>query len=57
MTDADELLVDCDECPFSQVVPTDGDVSPAEVVVEHGKERGHTLSMEPVDEPEPVDDD
>lgn len=50
MTDAEKLRVDCDDCPFSKVVPTDADVQPAEIVVEHGQERGHTLSIEPVDE-------
>ncbi|MGZ0746002.1 hypothetical protein [Haloparvum sp. AD34] len=50
MTDAEKLRVDCDDCAFSEVVPTDGDVEPAEVVVEHGRDRGHTLSIEPVDD-------
>lgn len=50
VTDAEKLRVDCDDCAFSKVVPTDADVQPAEIVVEHGQERGHTLSIEPVEE-------
>lgn len=42
--------VECQECHFSTVVrPGDGRV-PADVVIEHGKEAGHKLSVTPLAE-------
>lgn len=40
-----EALIDCQECGFSETVqPEDGSL-PADVVVEHGRETGHKLSV------------
>lgn len=45
-----EALIDCQECAFSKTVhPKDGTL-PADVVVEHGKETGHKLSVGAIEE-------
>lgn len=36
----------CEDCPFSTTIHDDDDRLPADVVREHGKERGHKLSVE-----------
>lgn len=38
------VRVDCTECPFSKVVEK-REEKPADVIVEHGKETGHTLTV------------
>lgn len=42
-----QLRVVCTECHFSQVENKD-DGEPAMVIIEHGKETGHTLTTEEV---------
>lgn len=44
------MEVDCTDCPFSKIIPLDGEVIPAEVVIEHGQEYGHKLSVNPIEE-------
>lgn len=46
------FTVDCKECPFREVIGPEDDELPAEVLVAHGRERGHRLVLEqecPVD--------
>lgn len=40
-----EALIDCQECGFSKTVRPEDGTLPADVVVEHGKETGHKLSV------------
>lgn len=40
------VYVTCLECRYSQVVRKDSDQVPADYVVEHGLETGHTLTIE-----------
>lgn len=42
------IRVVCLECQFSAVVEK-GDMKPAEVIVEHGRETGHKLTTEDVE--------
>ncbi|MFB6164619.1 MAG: hypothetical protein ABEJ31_05620 [Haloarculaceae archaeon] len=42
-----EMIVDCQECPFREVVAVCEETTPAAVVVAHGRETGHTLSVAP----------
>lgn len=44
-----QIQVVCTECPFSRVVDRDGDES-ARVIIEHGRENGHKLTTEDVDD-------
>lgn len=39
-------VIECTECPFSEVVADEDDRLPADVVREHGEESGHKLSVE-----------
>ena len=41
--------VECTDCPFSRVVDDEDDELPAEVLIEHGRETGHTLTVSPAD--------
>lgn len=41
-----KALVNCKECPYSEVVMDEDDRLPADVVREHGEESGHKLSVE-----------
>lgn len=41
-----EAHIVCEDCPFSTTVHDGDDRLPADVVREHGKERGHKLSVE-----------
>ena len=42
-------VVDCTDCHFLTAVTTRGVIKPADVVVAHGKKRGHTLSVSRLD--------
>lgn len=44
------IRVACQECPYSEVVEPDDELSPGETVIEHGRETGHKLHVEPPDE-------
>jgi hypothetical protein len=45
----EQIRIVCTECPFSKLVPNEGQ-KPADVIIEHGQETGHTLvSEEPED--------
>lgn len=39
----------CNDCAFSRTVEPDDDAVPAEVLIEHGRERGHTLTIDVLD--------
>lgn len=40
-----EALIECQDCAFSKTVHPDDGTLPADVVVEHGRETGHKLSV------------
>lgn len=40
-----EMRVECDDCDFDKVVDFHGEIQPADVLVEHAKETGHSLSL------------
>lgn len=44
------MRVECTDCSFVRVVAPEDDVLPADVLIEHGRETGHTLNAEPVEE-------
>lgn len=37
--------IECQECDFTTLVPADDEEIPADVVIAHGKESGHKLSV------------
>jgi hypothetical protein len=39
------IRVTCSDCHFERRVGADDDRSPAEIVIEHGRENGHTLRI------------
>ena len=43
-----EIQVVCTDCAYSEVVQKDGG-TPAEKIVEHGRQTGHKLTTEAVD--------
>lgn len=47
MTDADSrrMRVDCRDCPYSVDVGAQSDQTASELVIEHGTDTGHTLSL------------
>ena len=49
MSDPSPTKVTCTECPFSRVVAPDDDILPAEVILEHGRETDHKLTMTELD--------
>lgn len=48
MTDhtSPQIKVECTECPFSEIIDGSDEELPANAVIEHGKETGHTLRVE-----------
>jgi len=48
----DEMKVECTECTFSEIVCEDDDVLPADVIIEHGRDTGHKLSISDLDDRE-----
>ncbi|MDS0281113.1 hypothetical protein [Haloarcula onubensis] len=50
MSDTPPMKVDCTECPYSRIVAADSDRLPADLVVEHGQETGHKLTIETLEE-------
>lgn len=40
------IRVECRDCGYYEVVTDDGDRSPADVIVEHGRNTGHILDTE-----------
>ena len=49
MGESYEARVECQDCGFSTIVKPGEDRIPADVVVEHGRESGHKLSVGPVE--------
>jgi hypothetical protein len=43
------MRIECAECHFSTTEETDGETLPADIIKEHGRETGHSLSVSPVD--------
>lgn len=50
MGDQGRVKVQCQACAFSQVVTPEDDETPAELIIEHGRETGHTLAITLIDE-------
>lgn len=48
MAEEKPTRVECQECQFSEVVEPGDDRVPADIVIEHGKKRGHKLSVKPL---------
>ena len=48
--DRTRIRVSCRDCSFERVVDTRGDTKPADVLVDHGQQTGHTLSVSKVEE-------
>lgn len=44
-TGSRRMRVDCRDCPYSVVASPRSDRTPSELVVEHGADTGHTLSL------------
>jgi hypothetical protein len=44
------VRIDCTNCHFSAVVSDEDEVTPADVLVDHGREHGHTLDICTVDD-------
>lgn len=42
----DHVRVNCRECGFSRVIGPDEGILPADILIEHGQETGHTLTIE-----------
>ena len=45
MSERSRARIECSECRFSTDVGPDDDRIPAEVVISHGRESGHKLSV------------
>jgi hypothetical protein len=50
---ATTMRIECTECHFSTTEEAGGETLPADIVKEHGRETGHSLSVSPVDGNEP----
>ena len=48
MAEPKPTRVECTECQFSTIVEPGGDREPTDIVIEHGKEMGHKLSVKPL---------
>ena len=46
-----DTRVECRDCLFSTIVQSGADERPADVVIEHGRETGHKLQSEPLEQP------
>jgi hypothetical protein len=40
-----EIQIECHECQFGQTLHGTEDKSPAEIIIEHGRESGHVLEI------------
>lgn len=49
-SDRSTMEVECIECTFSKVVGPDSDKLPAEVMIEHGQETGHQLTVSTIED-------
>lgn len=43
------MELDCNDCSFCEVVRPEDDILPWEIVVEHGDDTGHSLSLTVLD--------
>lgn len=48
--EGETMVVECTECLFREVVPTDGAELPADIMRAHGRETGHQLEVSRIDE-------
>jgi hypothetical protein len=46
------IRIDCRECPYTKRVNAESDEMPADYLIEHGTETGHTLDIDELDDPE-----
>lgn len=44
------VRVECQECPYTRIVEEDSELLPGEIVIRHGKETGHKLRVEYLEE-------
>lgn len=44
------MHVTCTDCQYSRVISPDDPILLADLIIEHGRETGHTLAAERVDE-------
>lgn len=49
MSGSGKMRVECQDCGFQRVVERDGERSPADVLMEHVRETGHSVKMESVE--------
>jgi hypothetical protein len=42
---SNQMLVECQDCAFEQLVEMDGDPEPAELLLAHEEETGHRLRL------------
>lgn len=48
-TESDSTRLECRDCSFGRTVDDSAERTPAELIVEHGRERGHTVEINPED--------
>lgn len=41
-----QLLIECTECGFRRTASHDAEESPADVIIDHGRDTGHTVTLE-----------
>jgi hypothetical protein len=44
-----KIRIVCEDCGYAEVVDPEGEQLPADVVIKHGRETGHTLSSSPTE--------
>lgn len=45
MSDRKHVVVDCQDCLFAAQVAPDDEVAPADLLIDHGRETGHKLTV------------
>lgn len=50
MSQEQAVLIECGDCPFSTTVKPEDNELPADVLVDHGREYGHILSIHKIEE-------
>lgn len=51
-TDSDPVRVECTKCGFARTVNPTDDVRAADLIIQHGRETGHTLAAKRLEEGE-----
>ena len=44
-----KIRIECRDCGYTEIITVGGDRSPADGIVEHGRETGHTLTKHDVE--------